>query len=141
MIKLATALLALCATVASARGQTVASAPSGTISLTAEEREAALEAGAARAMDDSLQNGGTGRRVHGEVGVEVGSRGERAAYGTVVAPIGRNGVAAFSYGTGQSPRWHHRGRFRRTWVGGAISNDVALAAAPVAGEAENVNPD
>ena len=54
------------------------SAPSDMVALTPEQREAALEAGAARAADQSLQNGANDRRVHGEVVVEIGSRGERA---------------------------------------------------------------
>jgi hypothetical protein len=97
-----------------------------------------LEAGAARAADQSLQNGVSDRRVHGEVGVEIGSRGERAAYGTLVAPVGQNGVAAISYGTGQGPRWRDRhGRFRSTSVSAGYSSDRA----PAPAEEENVNPD
>lgn len=112
--------------------------PPATIALTPEQREAALEAGAARAADQSLQNGTGDRRVHGEVGVEIGSRGERAAYGTLVAPIGQNGMAAISYGTGQGPRWHGRhGRFRGTSISAGYSNDGSAAPA----EEENVNPD
>lgn len=141
MIRLATALLALCVTAASAQAQTVAPAPPGTIALTAEEREAALEAGAARAMDDSLQNGAAPTRVHGEFGVEMGSRGERAAYGTIVAPIGQRGVAAISYGAGRSPRWRYRGHSRGFSVGGAFSSDTSPADAARPGEAEIVNPD
>jgi len=116
--------------------------PAGTIALTPEQREAALEAGAVRAADESLRGGAGDRRVHGEIGVEIGSRGERAAYGTLVAPIGQNGMAAISYGTGQGPRWHGRHhRFRSTSVGASYSSDAAsdLAVAPLA--PENVNPD
>jgi len=40
------------------------------------------------------------RQLHGEVGFGVGSRGERFAYGTVVAPLGDNGYAAFSFADG-----------------------------------------
>jgi hypothetical protein len=80
---------------------------SGIVSLTPEQREAALEAGAARGAADLA--GGTGdRRVHGEMGVEVGTGGERAIYGTAVVPIGQNGVAAFSYEQGRSARWKGR---------------------------------
>lgn len=78
------------------------------VSLTPEQREAALEAGAARAAADLSGNGGD-RRVHGEMGVEVGTGGERAIYGTAVVPIGQNAVAAFSYEQGQSARWKSRG--------------------------------
>ena len=55
-----------------------ASAPQpGIVALTPEQREAAIEAGAFR--NESLRNGASDRRVHGEMGVEIGSRGERAA--------------------------------------------------------------
>jgi hypothetical protein len=83
-------------------------APSSDIvTLTPEQREAALEAGAARAAADP-SGGAADRRVHGEMGVEVGTGGARAIYGTAVVPIGQNGVAAFSYGQGQGPRWKGR---------------------------------
>lgn len=141
MIRPAFALCALCAFVPSLQAQTAAT-PSGTVALTPEQREAAIEAGAARARDESLQSGATDRRVHGEVGVEVGSRGERSAYGTMVAPIGQNGVAAISYGTGQGPRWHGgRGRFHGSSMSAAYSNDAAGSPAPAPSDGENVNPD
>jgi hypothetical protein len=141
MIRSAFALCVLCALAASVQAQTT-TASSGTISLTPEQREAAIEAGAARARDESLQNGVSDRRVHGEVGVEVGSRGERSAYGTLVAPVGQNGVAAISYGTGQGPRWHRgRGRFHGSSVSAAYSNDADRVPAQAPSDAENVNPD
>lgn len=116
--------------------------PSDTVTLSAEQREAAIEAGAARAHDESLQNGTGDRRVHGEMGVEVGNRGQRAAYGTVVTPIGQNGMAAFSYGTGQGPRWSgRRGRFQGSSVGAGYSNDAGPTPVPAPADAENVNPD
>lgn len=141
MIRLLLAFGALAACAVPAVAQET-SLPPGTVALTPEQREAALEAGAARAADDSLGNGASDRRVHGEVGVEVGSRGERAAYGTLVAPIGQNGVAAISYGTGQGPRWHGRqGRFRGSSASVGYANDGAPTPAPASREAENVNPD
>ena len=136
MIRLALALCALHVVSASAQAQNM-TATSGTVALTPEEREAAIEAGAARANDISLQNGASDRHVHGEVGVEVGSHGERAAYGTLVAPLGQNGMAAISYGTGQGPRWRGHGRFRDSSVSAQISNTVP----PPAAQADTVNPD
>lgn len=135
MTRLLLAICALCVTPASAQ------TASGTVTLTPEEREAAIEAGAARANDISLQYGASDRRVHGEVGVEMDSHGERAAYGTLVAPVGQNGVAAFSYATGQGPRWHGRGRFHGSSVGGELSSGPSPAGAEPAAQADTVNPD
>jgi len=133
----AIALLALPIT-----AQDVSTPPSATVTLTPEQREAAIEAGAMRARDESLQNGASDRRVHGEVGVEIGSRGERAAYGTLVAPVGQNGVAAISYGTGQGPRWRgQHWRSQGSSIGMSYSNDAAPRPVPAPAEEENVNPD
>ncbi len=125
-----------------AAAQDAPAQPTDTVTLSPEQREAAIEAGAVRAHDESLQNGASDRRVHGEMGVEVGNRGQRAAYGTLVAPVGQNGMAAISYGTGQGPRWSgRRGRFQGSSVGGAYSSDAPSAQAPASADAENVNPD
>lgn len=102
-------LLAAIATPCLAQRADTPSPSRGIVSLTPEQREAALEAGAARAAADLSGSGGD-RRVHGEMGVEVGTGGERAIYGTAVVPIGQNGVAAFSYEQGQSARWKSRRR-------------------------------
>ena len=74
----------------------------GTVRLTPEQREAALEDGATRpaqAIDGATANDG---RIHGEMGVEVGTGGTRAMYGTAVVPLGTSGTAAFSFETGRS---------------------------------------
>jgi len=139
MIRLALALV-LPVFAFAAQAQMNGPAAPGTITLTPEQREAALEAGAARAMDDSLQYGAADRRVHGEIGVEVGSRGERAAYGTMVAPIGQNGTAIISYGAGQGPRWRGRRHFHGRSISGQISSESA-SPAPSASDAEIVNSD
>lgn len=146
MIRTALALCAFAFGAASAVAQDAPPPSTGVVALSPEQREAALEAGAIRSRDESLQNGASDRRVHGEVGVEVGSRGERAAYGTMVAPIGQNGMAAISYGTGQGPRWHGRdgrygGRYSGSSFGGAYSSDGAAAPVPAPADAESVNPD
>jgi hypothetical protein len=78
----------------------------GTVALSEDEREAALEAGATRAAQE-LPINGLDRKVHGEVGMEVGTGGYRAMYGTAVVPLGQSGYAQFSFMTGQM------GRFRR----------------------------
>ncbi|WP_420136375.1 hypothetical protein [Sphingomonas sp.] len=75
----------------------------GTVRLTPEEREAALEYGAshpARPIDD---NGiAPDGRIHGEVGVAVGTGGYRSTYGSAVVPLGDTGAAAFSFQTDRS---------------------------------------
>ena len=71
-----------------------------TIALSADEREAALEVGATRAARE-LPINGLERKVHGEVGMEVGTGGYRAMYGTTTVPIGQTGYAQFSFVTGQ----------------------------------------
>ena len=139
MIRLALTLSVFGA-LSAAQAQNAASPP-GVFALTPVQREAALEAGAAQAKDLSIQNGASDQRVHGEVGVEVGSRGERAAYGTLVAPIGQNGVAAISYGTGQGPRWHSHGRFHGSTTRGELSSGASVAPASPFAEQETVNPD
>lgn len=140
MIRLAFALYAFGALTTAADAQD-APVPSGVVALTPEQREAALEAGAARANDESLQYGVNDRRVHGEIGVEVGSRGERGVYGTMVAPIGQNGMAAISYGTGQGPRWRRHGRYHGSSVSGEISGGAMPSPALSPAEAETINPD
>ena len=98
--------------------------PSGAIGLPPEEREAAIEAGATAARDLPL-NGASDRRVHGEMGVEIGTGGERAMYGTAIVPIGQNGTAAVSFETGRSRRWRwqERGQSWRAGMPAAASSD------------------
>jgi hypothetical protein len=103
----ALSLLAAIATPCLAQSADALPSSSDIVSLTPEQREAALEAGAARGTADLAGSAGD-RRVHGEMGVEVGTGGERAIYGTAVVPIGQNGVAAFSYEQGRSARWKGR---------------------------------
>ena len=86
--------------------------PSGAIGLPPEEREAAIEAGATAARELPL-NGASDRRAHGEMGVEIGTGGERAIYGTAIVPIGENGAAAVSFETGRSSRWRWQDRSRQ----------------------------
>lgn len=46
--------------------------------------------------------------IHGEVGVEVGTGGHRAAYGTAVVPIGEDGQAAVSFVTSTDREYYSR---------------------------------
>ncbi len=110
-MKLFAALPLLAAIATPCLAQNAPPPPSGIVSLTPEQREAAIEAGAARAAADL--SGGTGdRRVHGEMGVEVGTGGYRSVYGTAVVPLGDNATAAFSF---QDSRSNYR---RRGYRGG-----------------------
>ena len=78
----------------------------GTVRLTPEQREAALEYGAShpdRAIDGDAPSDG---KIHGEVGVAIGTGGYRSTYGSAVVPLGDTGAAAFSFQT-------DRNNFRR----------------------------
>ena len=46
----------------------------------------------------------TDNRPHGEVGMFVGSGGQRGFFGTTAVPLGNNGSAQFSFSTGQGDR-------------------------------------
>ncbi len=87
--------------------------------LTPAEREAAIAAashrtdtdtpallpdpGRDRVLESSLYAGDErpDRRVHGEVGMTIGTGGTRGIYGTTVAPLGETGTAAFAFSIGQ----------------------------------------
>jgi len=81
---------------------------SDSIRLTPEQREAALEEGAARAAAGLQPGGAPDRQIHGEVGLEVGTGGQRAAYGMAVVPLGENGAAAFAFETDRMKYRRHR---------------------------------
>ena len=83
--------------------------PPGTARLTPEQREAALEEGATRA--ERLIDGGASpdHRIHGEIGLEIGTGGSRAVFGSAVAPLGDSGAVAISV---ESERSHYRRRPR-----------------------------
>jgi len=88
--------------------QTIAPPPftSTPVRLSDEDREAAIEAGASAANE--LPINGLDRQVHGEIGMEIGSGGSRALYGTAIVPLGESGSAQISFLTGQGPRWRSR---------------------------------
>ncbi|WP_293973780.1 hypothetical protein [Sphingomonas sp.] len=110
MNRIAIGLLALAsaACVAASAHAQEASAPStpapGTIALSPEERTRILDA-ASRRSDEELPINGAERQIHGTVGMEIGSRGGRALYGSTVVPLGQTGTAAFSFMTAQQGRW------------------------------------
>lgn len=74
------------------------------VALSPAERAAILDG----THDDSLPLNGNPRQIHGEVGMEIGSRGTRALYGTTVVPLGQTGSASFSFLTAQSNGWRAR---------------------------------
>lgn len=53
---------------------------------------------------------GRDRKVHGEVGVGLGSNGEREVFGAVNTSLGNDMTAAFSYDYGQFGRQRVRNR-------------------------------
>lgn len=85
-----------------------------TIRLSPTEREAALAAGESRAAprraDDALDSGQPrpDRGVHGEIGAFIGTGGAHGAFGTMVAPLGDRGTAAFSFSTEDFGRRRYR---------------------------------
>ena len=80
-----------------------AQADDAIVALTPEARAAALNAAANR--DESLPLNGDPRKIHGEIGMEIGTGGHRALYGTTIVPIGETGSAAFSFLTSQANGW------------------------------------
>lgn len=72
-----------------------------------EHRNRAAEALAL--TDDDFGAPRRDRKIHGEVGFGIGSRGSNSQYGTVVAPLGDSGTAAFSYERSDYGRNYWRG--------------------------------
>ncbi len=77
-----------------------------------EHRNRAAEALAL--TDDDFGAPRRDRKIHGEVGVGFGSDGSNSQYGTVVAPLGDTGTAAFSYERND----YGRQNYRRGFYGG-----------------------
>lgn len=76
-----------------------AASASDVIALSPAERSAAIEAAAANG--DDLPLNGSPRRIHGEVGMAIGSNGYRSLYGTTAIPLGQTGTAVISLATSQ----------------------------------------
>jgi len=80
------------------------------VQLTPEQREKALDAAAIGAVSEPAINGlPTGRQIHGEVGVAIGTGGMRSVYGAMEAPIGADGSASFSF---ENTRFNGRSGWR-----------------------------
>lgn len=84
--------------------------PDPVIRLTPEQREAALEAAAAHPSAARDPIDGLDRGVHGEMGVEIGTNGTRAVYGTAIVPLGQTGTAAISILDARTSRTRWRNR-------------------------------
>jgi hypothetical protein len=80
---------------------TVADTNPDPMRLTDEQRDAILnantEARAAAARGELSDSESLGRRIHGEMGVMIGSNGTRGIYGTADIPLGENAGATVSF--------------------------------------------
>jgi hypothetical protein len=103
MVRTAIGMLGLALTAGAAMSVHAQALP-GTIALSPEERAAVLDA-AARRPDTELPVNGLDRQIHGTMGVEIGSNGSRALFGSTVIPLGQEGYAAFSFLTGRQGGW------------------------------------
>src|SRR5258708_5362329 len=98
-----------------ARAQTTGVDGTQTYMLTPQQKAALLDHGTESAVDASLlraQDGGvTDRRIHGEVGMMIGTHDTRGIYGDAVVPLGNNATVGFSFEDYQTApgkfRWHH----------------------------------
>jgi hypothetical protein len=78
-----------------------------TVRLSPDQREAALEYGASRSSRE-LPINGLGRQIHGEVGMEIGSNGSHAIFGTATVPLGDSGSATISFLNANGGRYRYR---------------------------------
>ena len=95
-------------------------APDGTQTymLTPQEKADLLAHGSESRVDASLlraQNGGDGK-IHGEVGMTLGTRNTRGIYGDAVVPLGHGATAAVSFENYQTDPGKFRWR-RGQWYG------------------------
>ncbi|NIJ07005.1 hypothetical protein FHS31_000587 [Sphingomonas vulcanisoli] len=80
-----------------------AHADNAVVALSPAERAAVLDRAAEG--DDTLPLNGNPRKIHGEMGMEVGTGGHRALWGSTTVPIGQTGQASFSFLTAQANGW------------------------------------
>lgn len=86
-----------------------------TYTLTQQQKDQLMATGSESAVDASLlraRNGGDGK-IHGEIGMTVGTRNTRGIYGDAVVPLGHGATAAISFDHYQTDpgkvRWRHGG--------------------------------
>lgn len=81
------------------------------VRLSPHERERAIESRENAQIDPvEAQMFENDRRIHGEVGVMVGTGGARGAYGVAAIPLGENSGAVVAFETQRYPtqRWRRR---------------------------------
>ena len=113
ILVLGAALLAVIPMMAAA--QTTGGDGTQTYILTPQQKAAVLDHSSESAVDASLlraQNGGLAdHRIHGEIGMMIGTHDTRGIYGDAVVPLGNNAIAGFSFEDYQTApgrfRWHH----------------------------------
>ncbi len=77
------------------------------VRLSAAEREAAINGGRGELPINGAPGLGDGK-IHGEMGMAVGSNGMRALYGSTVVPLGTTGQLGLAFSTVQGGRWRAR---------------------------------
>ena len=96
----------LAATPAAAMAQSANADGTQTYALTPEQKARLLDQGSETAVDASLlraENGGTNDgKIHGDMGVTVGTHSTHGVYGDAVVPLGSGATAAFSFENYQS---------------------------------------
>jgi hypothetical protein len=88
-----------------------------TYSLTPEQKADILANGSESRVDESLlqaRSGGDGK-IHGEMGVTVGTNNTRGLYGNAVIPLGKGATAAIAFDHYRTDLGKHRWR-RGRWL-------------------------
>lgn len=96
-----------------------------TYALTPEQKADILANGSESRVDESLlqaRSRGDGK-IHGEMGVTVGTNNTRGIYGNAVIPLGKDAVAAISFDHYQTDLGKY-GRRRGRWLGADPGYDL-----------------
>ena len=87
-----------------ALAQSVARTVPETLSLTPEEKADIVEHQTEASVDAAragLAGGGSGQKIHGEIGTSIGNHGMRDVYGTAAIPLGDHAGAIVSFEDGR----------------------------------------
>ncbi len=87
-----------------------APAPAPVQRLSDAQVEQVLADAAARREAAEAAAPAPGLAIHGEVGVEVGTGGHRAAFGTAYVPLGKDSGATVTFVTQSGPQYYGRRR-------------------------------